>query len=88
MKVVDYLMLDKYLESYPEDEDMLKSVVKVCQRQRTIGTLNGILSEAIETGLKADWDPIFTFELNGSLQSLFREHQRSRIERRTRPRWE
>lgn len=86
MKVIDYLMLAKYLDRYPEDEDTLRSVLQVCQRQRTVGILNDILSEAIETGLRADWDPIFTYELNGNLQSLLRKQQSPRMDRRTRPR--
>ena len=88
MKVIDYLMLATYLDRYPEDEDTLRSVLQVCQRQRTVGILNDILSEAIETGLRADWDPIFTYELNGNLQSLLRKQQSPRMDRRTRPRWE
>lgn len=59
MREYDYYQIKKYRELFPEESDVLNRAIRVCDRHRMIDVFSELLDEAVETGLRVDWSPIF-----------------------------
>jgi len=59
MREYDYCQIKKYRELFPEENDVLNRAIRVCDRYRMVDVFSELVDEAVETGLRVDWSPIF-----------------------------
>ena len=72
MREYNYGQIKKYRELFPEESDALNRAMRVCDRHRMIDLFRELVDEAVESGLRVDWTPVFSIATDTKYQGMTR----------------